>query len=227
MRRLTHPGRAKAFAFSVLALFAAGPAMADDLTTATRQKARDLLQDAYARYGGEQQAAAATAEIAEAKLGMCRYCHGADGNSTKSGLPSLAGERPEYLLQRMMRLKQGDQESRTCSRSVRRLNRDQMVALAFHFSGEHRYPVDFDADLAVAGKPLFEQYCQQCHLANGSGKPGMPVIAGQQPDYLARSLVHFRDHPGWRHVDEMPPQAQRLAPVEIKAVAAYAASLAR
>jgi cytochrome c553 len=190
-----------------------------------QQKAEDILHHVYSLYGGEQQAREQTAALADDKVGLCRLCHGADGNSSKIEFPSLAGERPVYLLQRLLQLKQGDNESRTASRIARRLSREQMVAMALYYSAQIRYPVPYDPDLAARGKPLYKAICRKCHLPDGRGKPGMPVLAGQQPEYIARTLVNFREHPGWRHSDEMPKRVRRLDPKEIQSIAAYAASL--
>jgi cytochrome c553 len=190
-----------------------------------QQKAEDILHHVYSLYGGEQQAREQTAALADDKVGLCRLCHGPDGNSSKIEFPSLAGERPVYLLQRLLQLKQGDNESRTASRIARRLSREQMVAMALYYSAQIRYPVPYDPDLAARGKPLYKAICRKCHLPDGRGKPGMPVLAGQQPEYIARTLVNFREHPGWRHSDEMPKRVRRLDPKEIQSIAAYAASL--
>jgi len=190
-----------------------------------QMKAEDILSHVYSLYGGEQQAREQTASLADEKAGLCRLCHGPEGNSNKIEFPSLAGERPVYLLQRLLQLKQGDNESKTASRIARRLNREQMVALALYFSAQTRYPVPYNPNLAARGKPLYEAICRKCHLPDGRGKPGMPILAGQQPEYIARTLVNFREHPGWRHSDEMPKRARNLDPKEIQSIAAYAACL--
>ena len=190
-----------------------------------QMKAEDILNHVYSLYGGEQQAREQTAALADEKIGLCRLCHGPGGNSNKVEFPSLAGERPVYLLQRLLQLKQGDNESKTASRIARRLSREQMVALALYFSAQERYPVPYDPELAARGKPLYEAICRKCHLADGRGKPGMPILAGQQPAYIARTVINFREHPGWRHSDEMPKRAHDLDPKEIQGIAAYAASL--
>lgn len=190
-----------------------------------QEKAEDILNQVYSLYGGEQQAREQTAALADDKARLCRLCHGPDGNSNKIEFPSLAGERPVYLLQRLLQLKQGDNESKTASRIARRLSREQMVAMALYFSVQTRYPVPYDPDLAARGKPLYETICSRCHLPDGRGESGMPIIAGQQPEYITRTVVNFREHPGWRHSDEMPKRARNLDPKEIQSIAAYAASL--
>jgi len=188
-------------------------------------KADARLRQAYDRYGGEQQAHEQLRPIAEHKAGTCRICHGDNGNSHRSVMPSLAGERPEYLLKRWYELVDGHGESTTATRIARRIDEQQMIALALYFSAQQRLPVTFDASLAVDGKPAYRKACKKCHGEDGRGKAGMPVIAGQQPDYMNRTLLQYRDKNGWREHSDMAPQPTKLSPIQIKAATQYAASL--
>jgi len=200
------------------------PAAAVAVNDATA-KADIRLRQVYDRLGGEQQARAQLRPVAENKLRTCRLCHGVDGNSSREVLPTLAGERPEYLLKRWYELIAGDGESETASRMAKRITEDEMIALALYFSAQTRTPAEFDADLAATGKPLYAQKCRQCHNADGQGKHGMPIIAGQQPEYMSRTLLHYRQKTGWRHASEMPKTPTGLTPIEINATAHYATSL--
>lgn len=188
-------------------------------------QAEARLRQTYDRHGGVQQAREQLHPLAEKKLGTCRLCHGPNGNSSRDVMPSLAGERAAYLLQRWYELIDGHGESGTASRIARRINEQQMIALALYFSEQKRTAVDFDADLAESGKPLFDRKCSKCHLEDGHGKDGMPVIAGQQPEYMARTMLQFRENTGWRHQSNMRKPATPLSPIQVKAVANYAASL--
>ena len=200
------------------------PATASAVNDATA-KADIRLRQVYDRHGGEQQARQALLPVAEDKLRTCKLCHGVDGNSSRDVLPSLAGHPPEYLLKRWYELVAGDGESNTASRMAKRINEDEMIALALYFSSQQRRPVKFDAELATVGKPLYEQKCQQCHHADGRGDDGMPIIAGQQAEYMTRTLLQYREKSGWRHASEMPKTPTGLSPIEIKATVHYAASL--
>jgi len=202
------------------------PGMGSAANDATA-KADIRLRQVYDRHGGEQQALQELRPVAERKLRTCKLCHGADGNSSREVLPSLAGERPQYLLKRWYELIEGAGESTTASRMAKRITEDEMIALALYYASQQRFPADFDVRLAATGKPLYEQKCQQCHNADGHGKGDMPIIAGQQAEYMSRTLLHYREKTGWRHASEMPKTPTGLSPMEIKAAAHYATSLGK
>ncbi|MGC1304360.1 MAG: c-type cytochrome, partial [Caulobacteraceae bacterium] len=70
--------------------------------------------------------------------------------------------------------------------------------------------------------------CASCHGADGLGVNSLsPPLAGQRADYLERQLLRFRQNE--RRDDPlglMRGISSRLSPGEIRAVAAYYASLA-
>lgn len=206
---------------SVLSTIPAPTLAANDATA----KADVRLRQVYDRHGGQQQAQQALLPVAESKLRTCRLCHGVDGNSSREILPTLAGERAEYLLKRWYELIAGDGESKTASRMAKRISEEEMIALALYYSTKRRHPVEFDAALAATGKALYHEKCEQCHNADGLGKGSMPIIAGQQPEYMNRTLLQYREKTGWRHASAMPKTPTGLSPIEIKAATQYAASL--
>jgi cytochrome c553 len=206
---------------TALSLLPTAASATNDVTA----KADIRLRQLYDRHGGQQQAQQALQPIAERKLRTCQMCHGADGNSSRDVLPTLAGERPEYLLKRWYELVNGEGESDTASRMAKRISEEEMIALALYFSIQQRQPVAFDAALAATGKPFFEDKCQSCHHADGRGDKGMPIIASQQAEYMTRTLLQYREKTGWRHASEMPKTPTGLKPIEIKAAIHYAASL--
>lgn len=194
-------------------------------------KAGFTLEQTFLRYGGIEKAREATTPTAEGRERLCRLCHGPGGNSTNSRYPTLAGERPQYLLKRCYEIRDGGQgehlsESKTAQRMSRRCSEDEMVALALYYSALPRKPVEYDADLAEQGKENYDAICIECHQADGRGDRETPKIAGQQPDYLYTTLLKFRDNDDWRHGSKMKEVTQKLSPIAIKAVAHYAASLA-
>jgi len=191
-----------------------------------KEEAGYLMKQAYLKYGSPEQAREAMMPIAKGKMGLCKMCHGADGNSVKARIPSIAGERPRYLVKRWIEikgLKHG--ESKTAQRIAQRLNEEEMVALALYFSKIKRLPITYDHALAEKGKASYKDICVECHKSTGSGKPGVPMIARQKPDFIYRSLLQFRDNENWRHGSKMKEVSQDVEPIDAKAVANYAASL--
>jgi cytochrome c553 len=77
-------------------------------------------------------------------------------------------------------------------------------------SGQTAYP--------HAGRDLAAS-CAICHGANGVNAGGMPNLAGQSADHLARQLRDFRD--GRRTATIMHQIAKGLSEAQIDAVSAY------
>ena len=191
-----------------------------------KQQAGYAMKQTYLKYGSPEQAREALMPVAKARLSLCKMCHGPGGNSVKPRIPTLAGERPRYLVKRWYEIRGGTHgESQTAQRIAKRLDEQEMVALALYYSGIERRPVAYDRALAEKGKAGFKKICTECHKSSGSGKPGIPMIARQQPDYLYRSLLQFRDNDNWRHGSKMKEVSQDVTPIDAKAVAHYAASL--
>ena len=188
-------------------------------------KAQVRMKQVYDRHGGQQQALEALQPIADKKTRTCRICHGDNGNSSRGVLPSLAGERPEYLLKRWYELKDGHGESTTATRMAKRIDEEEMIALALFYADQKREPAKYVPDLASSGAEAYKSTCQGCHLADGRGTEIMPIIAGQQPEYMNRTMLQYRDKNGWREHSDMAPQPTKLSPIQIKAATHYAASL--
>lgn len=66
------------------------------------------------------------------------------------------------------------------------------------------------------------QTCTNCHGTNGVSVGGMPSIAGQDRDYLARQMRDFRD--GKRQATVMHQLAKGFTDPEIDALAMWFAS---
>lgn len=59
-----------------------------------------LMLASFIGYGGDVSAAGDVAKGGKLAL-YCAYCHGADGNSTYTGTPRLAGQSPEAFAAKM------------------------------------------------------------------------------------------------------------------------------
>lgn len=71
-----------------------------------------------------------------------------------------------------------------------------------------------------AGREIAEGQCMACHAVDGSaGNPEWPILAGQHPDYLVRSLRQYKD--GTRENAIMQGQASGLSLQDMRDVAAY------
>ena len=164
---------------------------------------------------------------------LCAYCHGKNGNSTKSRIPNLASQNPAYLLAEFERFRTGARQDFTgvMAELVNNMSDANRVALAVYYANSPISPSRPDPVLAAQGKPVYEKYCQQCHGANGRGTKAYSWIAGQQTEYLIETLNVFRDpehqYTRSRESDVMTAMTKLLSEDEIRSVAHYVTSMVR
>lgn len=170
---------------------------------------------------------------------MCAACHSADGNSTISANPKLAGQHPEYLAKQLYDFKSTSESARknaVMSGMAAGLNDDQIRDISAYFASQKQ------SNNAAKNKATIEQgqklyragdmskglaACAACHGPAGAGMPAQyPRLAGQHAEYIEAQLKSFRD--GGRVNDPnkmMRVVALKMTDAEIKAVADYIAGL--
>lgn len=170
---------------------------------------------------------------------VCAACHNADGNSTISTNPKLAGQGAEYLIKQLTDLAKpaGDKtgrESAVMSGFAASLSAvDRQNVAAWFASQTATAGTAGGPDAAQLGERLYRAgvpakavpACAGCHGPSGNGLPALyPKISGQHSDYVEAQLRAFRD--GSRHNSEAMEQiAFRLSDPEIKALADFVAGL--
>jgi cytochrome c553 len=123
----------------------------------------------------------------------CAKCHGADGNSTTPGIPTLAGQQPRYLVAAMQEYLNAERARSPMHPMLRSLNRVQMESVALYFASqapaERGTPPFGDPK---AGEPL-SAVCGGCHGPSGvSGDSATPRLAAQDPRYLVDAIKAYR-----------------------------------
>ncbi len=137
---------------------------------------------------------------------ICSNCHGIGGRSISPNFPALAAQQPDYFIKEV-------KEFRNHSRSdpagfeymwglSRSLTDEQIAGLAAYYS---RQPAASQktseaSGLTAAGQEVFEKgvasknipACSVCHGAQAQGQGGVPRLAGQHADYLAKQLTVFQ-----------------------------------
>ena len=138
----------------------------------------------------------------EAAAEACAACHGADGNSTIPGTPSLAGQQPLYFVAATRAYLSGLRNISTMESTVRGLSKIDMENMALYYASQapaKREPPALGDP--KAGEPLSAQ-CGGCHGAHGvSHDAATPTLAGQDARYLVIATKAYRDHT--RHHDVM------------------------
>jgi cytochrome c553 len=162
-------------------------------------------------------AVAAETEVAPKLLAVCESCHGARGDSARSDVPRLNGQKAEYIMLRLDEL--GDPSRNTPHAAPMMkfgaLSAADAAALARYYSSQPPpRPSGFRLQ-AEAGEALFRRggesgipSCAACHGLSGDGYRTMPRLAGQHEDYLRQQLLAFRS--GARASTEMNRHAWDL-----------------
>ena len=133
------------------------------------------------------------AEKGKALASSCEKCHGAEGNSSTPGVPSLAGQQPHYLVTAIQEYHRGDRGTAAMKTILRGANRLELESLALYFAS--RTPAQRSAPARgdpAAGEPLTAM-CGGCHGPRGvSSDAATPTLAGQDPQYLIKAIKAYR-----------------------------------
>lgn len=161
---------------------------------------------------------------------VCAACHGADGNSTISLNPKLAGQHPEYLLKQLTNFKEGKRANTVMAGMVANLSKEDMQGLAKYYTGQKQTlgkaksngvgslgEKIYRGGIAATGVPA----CAACHGANGAGIPKQyPRVAGQHADYALQQLRTLRTAER-ANAPMMMTIAAKMTDAEMQAVADY------
>jgi len=162
----------------------------------------------------------------------CFTCHGLDGLGDGAGAPRLAGLDQGYLTRQLEAYAAGLRKHARMEYIAARLSPAGRQSVSAYYAGMPFGPAAMPASLP---HPLYAEgdparglpACSACHGARGEGRgPANPALGGQPAGYLAQQLI------AWRRSDRRSDPlntmlliSRRLAPQEIQAVSAYAASL--
>jgi sulfide dehydrogenase cytochrome subunit len=184
-------------------------------------------------------AATATADVASL-VKDCDSCHGNNGVSSWSDMPTIAGisagVHADYLIAyknkerpcAKSKYRQGDTkrpETDMCT-VAGKLSDQDIEALAAHYSGKKfvaaKQPLD--AAKAAAGKALHMRACEKCHTGGGKDADAdASILAGQQSGYMKQAMDEFMS--GKRpQPKKMKEKMTGLKPADIDALLYYYAS---
>ncbi|WP_218753762.1 c-type cytochrome [Vibrio parahaemolyticus] len=169
----------------------------------------------------------------------CEACHGPNGVSSDTNIPTIAGIPEFNFFDQMLRYLEGrpsasvnhvygdtSQKKGDMVTIVKSLSEAQIEELAKHYAGLEFVPAkqSFDQALAMKGKAIHAKSCENCHSDGGSNAlDEASVLAGQQKGYLATTLQQFKQ--GKRSVDKKMDEAFKgLSSDDINALVEYYAS---
>lgn len=137
------------------------------------------------------------------KSQLCQGCHAEDGTSLSTMVPKLAGQNAAYIVKQVGNFQAGMRKHATMNDLAVTVNDAELADVAAYFAGLDKMKGDGSAGDPV-GKNLFLNgdpsrkivSCANCHGQDGKGlKPNpsmIPVIGGQNKDYLLKQLTNFR-----------------------------------
>ena len=185
-------------------------------------------------------ASVAIAQDLDAVVENCNSCHGDDGVSQWSDVPTIAG-MPEFVHADALffyrdrerpcvesKYRQGDtsRPATTMCDVVADLDDAMLEDLAAHY---FELPFvaaqqEFDAGLAAAGKAVHDADCEKCHSDGGSNPDDEAgILAGQWMGYLENSFKQYasgeRDQP-----KQMKEKLDALSDADITALVHFYAS---
>jgi len=193
-------GQSPAYLAEAMRRYTAGKRRHAVLSDMASQLGENAVRNVAAYYGGltalavTPTAPAATPsayERGKAAASACAGCHGADGNSTIAGTPSLAGQQPIYLLAALAEYHLGDRHRAGVETMLAQADRAELESLALYYAAQTPAKRAAASGDAPAGEVLALR-CSGCHGARGvSNDAATPALAGQDPQYLAKALAGY------------------------------------
>jgi cytochrome c553 len=171
---------------------------------------------------------AADVEAGRRKSEPCAACHGADGNATIPGTPSLAGQPTFFTHWQLIKYRDGRRQDAQMSPFAQNLSDEDMGDLAAFYAAQGPRPRGSAVDAAkvAAGRPLADQHhCTSCHTPRLTGQQQVPLLAGQDLAYLLKLLRGFKAGTASDLDGTMTMAARPLTDEEVDNLAHYLASL--
>jgi cytochrome c553 len=171
---------------------------------------------------------AAWADSIEDKAALCDGCHGVKGVPEYPTAPIIWGQNEGYLYLQLRDFQKGARKDDRMTPIAQSLSKEDALALAEYFSRQPwpntNTPRASKADEAAAMTAIRSVVCGSCHLEQFQGNSSIPRLAGQEHDYLAKTMMDFRtraraNNPG------MSDLIHTVTPEQLAAVAAYLAGL--
>ena len=173
-------------------------------------------------------ATAAWADTIEDKAALCGACHGENGLPADPTTPIIWGQNAGYLYIQFRDFQKGARKDYRMTPIAQYVVKEDALALAEYFASKPwpktGAPSAAKADKDVAMVAINSVVCTSCHLEQFQGDSSVPRIAGQERDYLTKTMTDFRtgaraNNPG------MSDLIHTVTPEQLAAIAAYLAGL--
>jgi cytochrome c553 len=173
-------------------------------------------------------ASSALAETLEERAAPCLACHGERGQSETENTPSLGGQQAPYALIQLFMFREKLRTFEPMNEMAKALTDDDL-RLFSEFIGKLPKPTPPadapDPARLQRAQALVQQHrCNNCHNVDFSGRDNVPRLADQREDYLAKTMLEYKDNSRHGYDGTM---ADVLQPVTKDQIADLAYFLAR
>jgi cytochrome c553 len=168
------------------------------------------------------------AQTIEQKAQVCGACHGENGVPQQKDHPVIWGQQLGYLFIELRDFKTGARKNDLMSPIAQGLDFSDLMPLAQYFSQKPwpdlaQPPASGDV-AAQAQRANASIVCTSCHQEGFKGDSVQPRLAGQNHDYLAKTMIDFRT--GARaNNPSMTDLMKAISESDIAALAIYIAGL--
>jgi len=129
------------------------------------------------------------------KVETCKGCHGDNGVSQMENIPSLAGQRDQYMQWQLVYFRSGARKNEQMQPIVEGITNEDVRNLGAYFAALPPFKADKDdnPDLSAKGKQAAAgRRCGSCHGDDFAGTKAVARIAGQREDYLVKTLHDYK-----------------------------------
>lgn len=173
-------------------------------------------------------ATAAWADTIEEKAALCGACHGPNGIPDDKSIPIIWGQNTGYLYLQFRDFQKGARKDDRMTPIAQGLVKEDALALAEYFSAKAwpktGAPAASKADTETAMVAIKSIVCTSCHLEQFQGDSSVPRVAGQEHDYLLKTMMDFRNRTRGNNPG-MSDLMNSATPEQLTAMAAYLAGL--
>ncbi|MCY4213456.1 MAG: sulfide dehydrogenase [Gammaproteobacteria bacterium] len=154
--------------------------------------------------GDEPATEPSIAKTGEQVASRCAECHGEDGQSRNSDIPSIAGFSMLATMDLLDTYRMGLRAARAVElpdgtktdmvEVAESLSDADEWAVVIHYANQQWQPHEqaFDAELARQGAEIHAEKCDRCHYDGGRDpESDLPITAGQWRDYLVAEFDNF------------------------------------
>jgi cytochrome c553 len=139
---------------------------------------------------------ASVADTIEEKAAVCTACHGEAGVPIDKTFPALFGQNEGYIYLELRDMKKGARKNEQMAPIVENMSREDMLALAAYFAAKPwpnlQQPRASAEDAEHFDSMAKSAQCPACHQAGYVGAGTQPHLAGQNVDYLTKTMLDFR-----------------------------------